>query len=179
MTESSTRMILSGSRTGRNEIRELLGGLLASELIAPSEHLWLVSPWLRDVALLDNRAAAYRGIGPGWARRQIGLFDILAELTRRGSRLLVVTRPDDGNPRALDALRRTVGDGAAARRFSAETRPDLHTKGLVGDDYGLIGSMNFTRNGIEHLDEAISFTRDTAQVGSMRLAFEQEYGRLP
>jgi phosphatidylserine/phosphatidylglycerophosphate/cardiolipin synthase-like enzyme len=52
----------------------------------------------------------------------------------------------------------------------------LHTKGLVGDDYRIIGSMNFTFFGIEINDEAIHFDQDIEAVVQTRLEFEQQYG---
>jgi phosphatidylserine/phosphatidylglycerophosphate/cardiolipin synthase-like enzyme len=178
MSAEVSRIILRTAGTARQEIRELLVGLLAAELVAPSRCIWLVSPWLRDVALLDNRSAAFRGVGPGWARREVSLFDVLAELTRRGSELIVATRPGDGNDASLVALQRAVGDGPAAKRLRSELRPQLHAKGLVGDDYCLSGSMNFTRNGIEHLDEMVTYTTDPEHVGALRIEFAQEYGGL-
>jgi phosphatidylserine/phosphatidylglycerophosphate/cardiolipin synthase-like enzyme len=176
VSSGDTRVILRTSGAAQHEIRELLASLLAGELISPSERLWLVSPWLRDIRLLDNRSAAFRGVGPGWARRELGLFDVLSELAWRGSKLTVVTRPETGNERALDSLRRIVGTGLAAARLHIDTRPDLHAKGLLGDDYCLSGSMNFTRNGIENLDEMVTYTTNVEQVGALRIEFEQEYG---
>lgn len=176
MTSGATRIILRTATSARHEIRELLAGLLAAELVAPSKHVWLVSPWLRDIAMLDNRSAAYRGIGPGWGQREVSLFDVLAELTRRGSQLVVVTRPGEQNGRALQALRRVNGGGLAADRLKIETRAQLHAKGLLGDDYCLSGSMNFTRNGIVHLDELVTYTTDPEQVSALRIEFAQEYG---
>lgn len=176
MSRSETRVIFRTSGAAQHEIRELLASLLVAELISPSERLWLVSPWLRDVLLLDNRSAAFRGVGPGWARRELGLFDVLSELMRRGSKLTVVTRPGDGNERALADLVRIVGTRPAAERLRMDTRPDLHAKGLLGDDYCLSGSMNFTRNGIENLDEMVTYTTNPEQIGALRIEFDLEYG---
>lgn len=176
MSGGATRQIMRTATSAHNEIRELLGGILCAELVAPSERVWLVSPWIRDVELLDNRSGAFRGIGPGWARQELRLCKLLAELARRGTKLTVVTRPGDGNDEALAILRREVGDGPAAARLHCQTRTELHTKGLLGDDYCLSGSMNFTRNGIDRLDEMVTYTTDAAQVGTLRIEFQQEYG---
>jgi len=87
-----------------------------------------------------------------------------------------VTRPGDGNERALERLQRLVGAGPLAARLRTETRPALHAKGLLSDDYCLSGSMNFTRNGIENLDEMVTYTTNPETVGALRLEFDQEYG---
>ena len=177
MSESASRVILRTGSAARHEIRDLLSGLLAAELLAPSRRIFLVSPWLSDIDLLDNRTAAFRGIGPGWARRELRLFDVLAELAKRGCELVVATRPPERGIDQVEAsLRRALGDGPAAKRLHYETRPLLHTKGLLGDDYCLSGSMNFTRNGVDHLDEMVTYTTDPSQVGHLRLEFTQEYG---
>ena len=176
MSQSSLRIILRTSNSAREEIKELLSGLLAAELVAPSRQIWLVSPWLGDVDLLDNRSAAFRGVGPGWGRREVRLLDVLGELVTRGSKLVVATRPGEGVDRAQEALRRAVGTGPAAARLRFEIRPQLHAKGLLGDDYCVSGSMNFTKNGIENLEEMVTYTTDPAQVGALRLEFGREYG---
>ena len=176
MSAVGSRVVFRTATAARTEIKELLVGVLAAELVAPSRRIWLVSPWLADIDLLDNRAAAFRGIGPGWGRRVIRLFDVLGELTRRGTDVIVATRPGAESDGTLAALRRAVGEGPAAARLHCETRAQLHTKGLLGDDYCISGSMNFTRNGIEHLDEVVTYLTDPAQVGALRIEFGQEYG---
>ena len=56
---SGVRRIFRSSSTSNAEIRELLESLFAAELLSPSRCLWLVSPWLTDLELLDNRAGAW------------------------------------------------------------------------------------------------------------------------
>lgn len=173
MKSGGTRLILRTAGTARREIQELLAGVLAAELVVPSTRLWLVSPWLRDVPILDNRSAAFRGIGPGWARREIGLFDILAEILRRGSEVTIATRPERETVFAI--LRRMLGE-RSVRRLNFVERSKLHTKGLLGEDYCIIGSMNFTQNGVEVLEELVRYTTNVEEVGELRLEFASEYG---
>lgn len=176
MSNQLERVIHRSSLAAQAEVKELLAGIFAAELVAPSAKLWLVSPWIRDVRLLDNRGAAFRGVGPSWGRRQLGIFDVLAELCRRRTEVTVVTRSSDDNPRAMDELERLVGEGFAAARLRICYRDDLHTKGLVGEDYCVRGSMNFTRNGIEKLDEWVTYSTDERVVGEARLSFQEYYG---
>lgn len=172
----SERVIHRSNLAAQDEVRELLAGVFAAELVAPSAKLWLVSPWIQDVGILDNTGAGFRGIGPGWGRRRLGMFEILAELCRRGTTLTIVTRRTDYNHKAMEALKRLVGEGTARDRFKVLYREDLHTKGLVGSDFCVRGSMNFTRNGIEKLDEWVSYSRKAEIVGRARLSFQEQYG---
>ena len=55
MTQSSAdnRNTFTTQATSRTEIRELLEGTFVSELLMPSESVWLVSPWITDIDILD------------------------------------------------------------------------------------------------------------------------------
>jgi phosphatidylserine/phosphatidylglycerophosphate/cardiolipin synthase-like enzyme len=55
-------------------------------------------------------------------------------------------------------------------------RTELHAKGIVGDRYSLLGSMNLTFNGLDRLTEMLIFQTDPASVEQMRLTFGTEYG---
>src|SRR5437660_679004 len=69
----ATRVIHKASWRSRDEARELLGLLLAAEVVSPSRELWVVSPWISNVAVLDNRAADFSGLEPAWPRTWIRL----------------------------------------------------------------------------------------------------------
>ena len=55
-------------------------------------------------------------------------------------------------------------------------RSELHAKGIVGDRYSLLGSMNLTFNGLERLTEMLVFQNELGSVEQLRLAFRKEYG---
>ena len=48
----------------------------------------------------------------------------------------------------------------------------------IKDSFFLSGSMNITYNGIELLEEQITFDIDGAEVGSAKLTFHEKYGGL-
>ena len=56
------REIVRRSRYARNEVRELLQSIFVSELLRPSKEIWLVSPWLSDIEVVDDTAAQI-GVG--------------------------------------------------------------------------------------------------------------------
>jgi hypothetical protein len=171
----STRQFLQSASDARNSVRELLQTIFAAELVLPSRCLWIVSPWLRDVPVLDNFAGDFLTLCPEFPRSDVRLSRVLRELLNRGTQVVIATRPEPGNRQVLDGL------GEAARRSNVmfHERADLHAKGLVGDRYSLIGSMNLTYNGIAHLTEMLIFETDRARVEHLRLAFRSEYGGAP
>ena len=176
MNAGGTRIIYSQSNTVRREVKELLVSVCTAELVVPSKEIWLTSPWLSDVPLLDNRAGAFRGLGSGWARQEVTLFRVLAELVRRRSRLVITTRPFNNWEKYKRRLADFVGEGPAkGRLFWLEPREELHTKGLIGDGYVISGSMNFTYNGINILDEGLIYETRRAQVAEHRVNFETHY----
>jgi phosphatidylserine/phosphatidylglycerophosphate/cardiolipin synthase-like enzyme len=177
----SSRQIFKGKMRAEDEVTSLLQTIIAAELIAPSRVIWLVSPWISDIEVLDNRAGAFSGIEPRWGRRRIALSDALSTLVRRGSRIVIATRPVDHNIRFVHAIRVAVAAVGLSERLliHRDGREALHEKGLVGDDYYVSGSMNFTERGIHINDETVTFELDQEVVSRARLHYRQHYGEPP
>lgn len=174
----TSRQIFKGRGKAEREVEALLQSVLLAELISPSEIVWLISPWVTDVTILDNRTGAYAGVEPTWSRRGISLVEALAALLRRGTKLVVATRPDAHNDRfveRLSAAARASGN-AGNLLIHQDDRERLHEKGLVGDDYYISGSMNFTESGIRLHDEAVKIDIDEQAVAQARVHFRHAYG---
>ncbi len=155
-------------------MREVLQLLFAAELLMPSKCLWVVSPWLRDIPVLDNSSGGFSSLCPDFQNADIGLVAVLRELLGRGSRIIIATRPEPGNSQVLDLLRdKQPGDNL----FLLE-RSELHAKGIVGDNVALFGSMNFTYNGLERLTEMLVLQTQPNEVETLRLLFKEEYGGI-
>jgi hypothetical protein len=172
------RLIVKTARGSRDEVRDLLESLFAIELLAPGEEIWLVSPWVTDLPLLDNRAGAYGGLEPSWPKRYITLAELLAFALKSAPhcRVRVVTRPDLHNKRFCRRLRNLVElDSNGDRLVVQDDRQNLHTKGLAGESFALRGSMNFTYNGVEVLEEAVELETDLQTVATLRLNFGFHY----
>jgi hypothetical protein len=89
----------------------------------------------------------------------------------------LVTRPDDHNLKFCERLRTLATlEGCADRVFLDSNRPALHTKGLVATNFALNGSMNFTRNGVEVLEETVQLETDPTRIAQFRLALHGHYG---
>jgi hypothetical protein len=149
--------------------------IFAAELLTPSRRLWIVSPWLRDIPVLDNSTGAFRALCPDFPPSEIHLSRLLRELIDRGTRVIVATRPDQGNRQVIDAIG-DLGEGLVTDRLVVHQRSELHAKGVVGDRYALHGSMNLTFNALDNLTEVLVFQTDRAQLETLRLSFQAEYG---
>lgn len=174
----TSRQIFKGRARAEREVENLLQSIMAVEVLAPSEILWMVSPWITDVGVLDNTTGSFSGLEPTWGRRQISLVETLNALMRRGGRIVVATRTDDHNLRFVRRLEAAAESSGTASRLliRLDNRERLHEKGLLGDDYYLAGSMNFTYNGIRLHDEAVKFDLTEPAVAQARLNFRQNYG---
>lgn len=174
----TARQIFKGRSRAEREVENLLQSILAAELVAPSATLWLVSPWVSDIAVLDNRTGAFSGLEATWGRREITLVEALTALLRRGCSLVVATRPDDHNRRFVHRLTTSAaGSGVGDRLLiHQDERERLHEKGLLGDDYYVSGSMNFTESGVRLNDEALKYETTPDAVAQARVHFRQEYG---
>lgn len=173
---TATRHIFRSSSTSNADIRELLQSLFAAELLLPSRCLWLVSPWLTDLELLDNRSGAFASLDPQWGARRIRLAEILGRLLEVGAHIVVATRPGQHNDtflRKLDDLSRASG---AADRLTFHYSETLHLKGILGNDFYLSGSMNVTFNGVEILEEGVTFETSPEAIGTARIQLLNSYG---
>jgi phosphatidylserine/phosphatidylglycerophosphate/cardiolipin synthase-like enzyme len=166
------RQFLQSAADSRNGARELLQIVFTAELLSPSRCVWIVSPWLRDIPVLDNTTGAFRALCPDFPRSEVRLTGVLRELVTRGTSVVIATRPEPGNRQVIDGLHGMARRGAVVFHERAE----LHAKGIVGDRYSLLGSMNLTYNGLERLTEMLVFQTDQASVEQLRLAFGREYG---
>jgi phosphatidylserine/phosphatidylglycerophosphate/cardiolipin synthase-like enzyme len=174
----TARQIFKGLARAEREVENLLQTIFAAELLAPSEILWIVSPWISDLDVLDNTTGAFAGLEPTWGRRRISLSEVLGALMRQGGGVVVATRTDDHNLRFVRRLEAAAESAGLRDRLLVvlDERERLHEKGLVGDDFFLSGSMNFTYNGIRLHDEAVRLELDDQVVADARLNFRQTYG---
>lgn len=175
MSGATTRQILRSSSASRNEIRELLQGLFARELLYPSRCLWLVSPWVRNIEVIDNRTASFRSLDPDLPPSGLLLTDVLRRLLDRGTQVVVATRPEAESLRFCELLRDAVAGQPSKNALVIHTRDILHAKGLVGDDFALTGSMNFTHSGVEIQTELVTLQRARSEVAQLRVSFHAEY----
>ncbi len=176
MTTTWRRQLRSSPRSGLS-IHDVLATALASELLSPSPQLWVVSAWISDIPVLDNRDLRLEPLlGEGWAR-EIYLSEVLSLLVTRESRVNLAIRPEPHNDRFLErldiALQRV--DRTLADAVAVHTGADLHEKTICGFDWLISGSMNFTWRGLERNDEAVTYTVDPALAAQTRLDLDHRW----
>jgi phosphatidylserine/phosphatidylglycerophosphate/cardiolipin synthase-like enzyme len=161
-------------------IKELLQMIFAAELLKASERqIWIVSPWLSNVEIFDNRSGYFAEINPDWPCASIRLVDVLVELLKQGSEVNIVVDSEEAknennrhNDKFFNTIKlRTHREGLGSK-ITLRKSDNLHTKGFLFDSGFLSGSMNMTFNGLEVLDEYIVYDRSKDAISQARLAFE-------
>lgn len=162
------------SRFSARQIPDLLQSIFLAELLAPSHCLWLVTPWVSDIEVLDNSGGELAVLEPEWPPGPVTITSVLLRLMDLGTTVHLVTRDVPHNRRVRDRLE----EAAKARRLRlllhAET--DLHEKGLLGDGFFLAGSMNFTFNGVSLNNESVTLTTVASEVAENHVAFRKAWG---
>jgi phosphatidylserine/phosphatidylglycerophosphate/cardiolipin synthase-like enzyme len=164
------------SRFGSAQVAEVLQAIFAAEILLPSKRVWLVSPWVSDIPLLDNRANSFSSLVPTWSRSRVTLSMVLCRLLEAGTVVHVATRGDEEHNR--DFIRRMEALRQDHPELSIHLQSELHDKGVLTDGCFLAGSMNFTHSGISVNQEALHFTTDPAVLAEHHLTFQARWRRL-
>lgn len=168
-----TRRIFKSAVTSQNLIRELLQLMLLGELLSPGpDRVWLVSPWISNVPLFDNRAGDFNAVNPEWGAREIRLIRIAIDLMQRGCPLGIATSFDAHNDDFISAIHEAAEEASVSDLLSVVQRQHLHTKGLLLGRGLLSGSMNLTFNGLLLNDEMVTYDRTRLAIAEARLNFE-------
>ena len=162
---------MTGARTVRTRPRnglaigDVLTAALLSELCSPSSEFWLVTGWVTDITVIDNHIRQFDAVlGPD-SRSTLSLSEAFALLTHRGTHVHVAVREDPHNVTFVDRLRRAC----ASDQLHLYSSPELHEKIMIGWNWVLKGSMNFTWNGTQLNEEALDFQVDPAHAARQRL----------
>jgi phosphatidylserine/phosphatidylglycerophosphate/cardiolipin synthase-like enzyme len=162
------------SRAASRQIPDLLQTIFAGELLAPSRCIWLVSPWISDIPLIDNRGNTFLSLVPQWPRTTVRLSQILVHLLEQGTTIHIALEDETHNTSFLENLR--AGTGGRTLPLRLHITPDLHEKGILGDTFYLSGSMNLTYNGITSNEEMIHYITDPQDIAANRLVFRERWG---
>lgn len=172
-----SRVIRKSQTHSSTEAAALLANLFAAELVAPSECLWLVSPWITDIKIIDNETGAFAPLRR-WGPRGIRLTEILATLAARGSAVIIGTTSDPHNDEFLDHLTGHAAElGVRSKvRVSRDDLDLLHVKAITGDDYALVGSMNITFSGVRLREEYLELRTEEDFVAEAKLDARERFG---
>jgi hypothetical protein len=153
------------------EIPDLLQAIFVAEMMWPSKCIWIVSPWVSDIPIIDNSAGGFSALEPDWPKAWIRLSQLIKFLVMKGSTIRIATRPVEHNLSFIEAIK-NIG----SHRVQVAKAEDLHEKGILGDTFYLSGSMNFTFNGISVYEEAVTFSRDSQIVAENRIQMQARWG---
>lgn len=168
-----TRRIFKSAVTSQNLIRELLQLMLLGELLAPGgERAWLVSPWISNILLFDNRAGGFGSVNPEWGNREVRLVEVAVNLIARGTPLGIATSFDDHNDAFIATVSEAAEEAGLSDQLLVVKRQRLHTKGVLLKRGLLTGSMNLTYSGLELNDEMVVYDTNTKTLAEARLNFE-------
>lgn len=153
------------------EIPDLLQAIFVAEMVRPSRCIWIVSPWISDIPIVDNSAGGFSALEPDWPKNWIRFSQVIRFLMQRGSTIRIATRPVEHNLSFVEAIQ-NIED----KRVTVAKAEDLHEKGILGDTFYLSGSMNFTFNGITVYEEAVTFSGDPRVVAENRIQMQARWG---
>lgn len=165
------RRIFKSQITGTATIRELMQNMFVGEMLRSGTEIWVVSPWVSNVVLIDNRSGNFDSLNPEWGRREVRLADVLISLTARGAEINIVTRDEESNKVFLSKLRDLVRQHGVESRVVVKIHNELHTKGILLSKSLLIGSMNLTYSGLTINDEWIEYSLDKEDIARTKLEF--------
>lgn len=171
-----TRTLRTSALASREELADALQGLFLAEILMPSVPLWLVTPWISDVVVIDNHAGSFVGLLPDLPQRQIRLAEVLLLHMKSGGQVVVACRPDAHNTALVEQLWQAVDEHQLKDSFRHVYADELHEKGILSRHVLLSGSMNLTYNGLRRLEESILITDESDAMARARHAYEDRWG---
>ncbi|TDT14598.1 hypothetical protein BDK89_0153 [Ilumatobacter fluminis] len=172
----SARSLRTTAYSSREELADVLQSIFVSELLVPSKPLWIVSPWISDVQVIDNRTGNFSGLLTAMPQRWIRLGEVIEQHLGRGGSLTLATRPDDHNRVFTEFLKRRTREIGRERSLRVVMSADLHEKGILTQGVLLSGSMNLTYNGLRRLEEAVHLTDEDDALARARSAYRDRWG---
>ena len=174
-----TRTIQKSSSTAATEVADLLESIFTRLALFPDRCVWIVSPWISDISVVDQRFGVVPNL-EGYGRRRLNLFEVLGALATGGTTVVVALRDDRINQRTLRRLKALAGDHRLEGRLLVHlTDNKHHDKTMVGDNFVITGSMNFTVSGTAFNDERVGYSTDPGTVAEAQLDLHDRFpGRL-
>ena len=171
------RRIFKTKSVGSVVLKELMQNIFVAELLNPSQKLvWIVSPWVSDVPLIDNRGGNFDIVNPDWRGQIVNLQDVILHMLSLETKIRLITNQEKHNDSFLRKLKMRLSETSDKKNISISQIETLHVKkGLLNDHGCLDGSMNITYQGVEINDEQVVYNSGSSIVDEERLIFAHHY----
>lgn len=168
-----TRIIHRTAARPHRLIAEALQCLVLGEILDPGGRLVIVTPWISDVPILDNRNGRFSALEPTWPASRVRLSAIIRLLLHKQTKVHLACGP---GPREEDfcARLRQAAQLEGTERHLTVRRSLLdpakvmdHQKAIAGDQWIIHGSMNLTYRGVELNGELVTVSTDRPYVATV------------
>ena len=173
-----SRQIRRAAGGASREIADVLQNVFVAELLARSPCVWIISPWISDIPVIDNAAGGFDAFSSDWGTRPIRFSEVLGRLAQFGTQIVVATRPVDHNDHFLSNLFGQCRSCGVDDQVSVHRKDEehLHEKGILTSRIYIAGSMNLTYRGVELNEEQITVSSDPSTIAQSKLAFLRRWG---
>jgi len=141
-----------------SQLQNIIEGFFVSEICTPSEEIWIVSPWISNFNVIDNRQGQFSSLVPTWTPRYIKLSEVLYTICSNNTRINISTRSfekESSNREIITYLQNLVTNEEFKNLINLKIDESLHEKGLLNDAMYLAGSMNLTMSGVSINKEVV------------------------
>ena len=154
---SDMRRIFNHSESSPKILEELFHNIFMAEFLDPSDEIWIVSPWVSNIQIFDNRGGAFTTLCPDWQGLSVKLGHVLIRLLSVQAKINVVANNDTHNDQfffSLDQKSKDLGWMRTSDYFAVKRCiPRIFTR-----HGSLTGSMNITFSGVNINDEHLVYT---------------------
>lgn len=157
-------------------IRNILQSLFISEISKPSKCVWLISPWISDINIVDNRSGGFASLCPDWPNSEIKISQVIKLLLLKNTTIVIATRLDEYSRDFINKVSTIAFEEKLESLLIIKKEDNLHIKGILTDSLWLSGSMNLTFNGIYTNDEVITMDNDDVEISKAKLELCNTYG---
>ena len=142
------RVICRAADQSRAAVSDLIEAALVAELVAPGSRLVVISPWITDFPVIDNRAGQFSHLDAQWGAARIRLSSALRSLMLRVVHISVACRSGISEEEFIERLRLAAQTDGTDELLTLQRDDDLlrdraHEKALIAQSWALHGSMKF------------------------------------
>ena len=99
------RRVFKSKNTGKSVLKELLLNLFVAELINPSLKVWIVSPWISDLMIIDNTGGNFNTINPDWNGKKVMLSEVIMQMLSCSTQVNIISNNDQHNKTFFEKIK--------------------------------------------------------------------------